>query len=328
MEGSMTDDDGLLSACLLDGQGGGRGLDWPDVRAWSAAEGPLWVHLDYRHEASRAWLWEEAGLDPAVADSLMAEDPRPRCDVIGEGLLLVLRGVNLNPGADPEDMVSVRVWAEDGRIISTRHRKVAAVADLRDSLIQSRGPRQPGDLIAALAGKLVERMGPVITALDDEVDRIEGEVLASGSRGLRHRLHGIRHQAISLRRYIAPQRDAMTRLIHDELEWFDRSQRTRLREVADHVTRYIEDLDAARERASVVQDELASRLSEEMNRTMYVLSLVATVFLPLGLVTGLLGVNVGGVPGQESPYGFAVLCAVLIAAGAFEVWLFKRLKWV
>lgn len=324
----MTDDEGLLHAYVLDGRGGGREQDWAGVRAWSAADGALWVHLDYRDEASRAWLWEAAGLEPVVAEGLMAGDPRPRCEVIGSGLLVVLRGVNLNPGADPEDMVSVRIWADGGRIISTRHRRVMAVSDLRDALVQGRGPRQPGDLIAGLAGKLVERMGPVITALDDEVDRIEEDVLESAGRALRHRLHAVRHQAISLRRYIAPQRDAMSRLINDELEWFDRGQRMRLREIADHVTRYIEDLDSARERASVVQDELAGRLSEEMNRTMYVLSLVATVFLPLGFVTGLLGVNVGGIPGQESGIAFAVLCVVLLAAGGFEFWLFRRLKWV
>lgn len=320
-------DDGLISAYLLDEQGGGTPLDWAGLRAWEPGQGPLWAHFDRTREGSRRWLLEESGLDPMVADALLEDETRPHCDVIGEGLLLVLRGVNLNPGADPEDMVSLRLWVEDGRVISLRHRKVMAIDDLRAALAAGRGPKRAAELMIAIAGKLVERMGPVITALDDTVDALEDEVLESGRRQLRMRLHGVRHQAIALRRYIAPQRDAMTRLMGEALERFERVEQLHLREISDRITRYVEDLDAARERAGVVQDELANRLAEEMNRTMYLLSIVATIFLPLGFVTGLLGVNVGGIPGSESPLAFVVLCLLLLGFGLIEVLLFKRLKW-
>ncbi len=102
----------------------------------------------------------------------------------------------------------------------------------------------------------------------------------------------------------------------------------RLREVADDITRQVESLDAARERAAVVQDELMNRMSEQINKNMYVLSVIAGVFLPLGFVTGLLGVNVDGIPGDDTPWAFAALCGLMLALVLFEVWLFRRFKWI
>jgi zinc transporter len=131
-----------------------------------------------------------------------------------------------------------------------------------------------------------------------------------------------------LRRYLAPQRDATARLQSEEQPWIDTREKARLREVTDRVVRYIEDLDSVRDRAAVIQDELASRLSEQMNRTMYHLTVVASIMLPLGFLTGLLGINVGGIPGSETPWAFAAVCAILAAVVAVQVVLFRRLRWL
>jgi zinc transporter len=326
--GFMNEEDGLVFACVFDGRGGGRELDWDGVRSWRPSNGLLWLHLDRAHERVQRWLGEESGLETVVAESLLAEETRPHCETVGDGLVLFLRGVNLNPGADPEDMVSLRLWAEPQRVISIRRRKVMAVQDLRDTIAKGRGPKQPAELITMLAAKLVDRMAPVLATLDDEIDALEEEVLTTVSHELRRRLHGVRHQAIALRRYIAPQRDAMTRLGNQEVSWLGQRDRGRLRLVGDSVTRYVEDLDAARERAGVIQDELLNRISEQMNRNMYLLSIIAAIFLPLGLLTGLLGINVGGIPGAEAPYGFLLVCLLLLLLCAIEYWLFKVRKWI
>ena len=75
-----------------------------------------------------------------------------------------------------------------------------------------------------------------------------------------------------------------------------------IREIAERTSRFVEDIDAAKDRAAITQEELNSRLSEQMNKAMYVLSIVAAIFLPLGLLTGLLGINVGGIPGAENKW--------------------------
>jgi zinc transporter len=101
-----------------------------------------------------------------------------------------------------------------------------------------------------------------------------------------------------------------------------------LREVADRITRYIEELEEVRERAAVLQDELLNQLTEAANRTIYLLTIVAAVMLPLSFITGLLGINVGGMPGEGSPSAFWIVCLLLVAFGLGEVWVFRRLKWI
>ena len=90
--------------------------------------------------------------------------------------------------------------------------------------------------------------------------------------------------------------------------------------------RYVEDLDESRERAAVTQEELAGRISDRMNKTMYMLAIVATVFLPLGLLTGLLGINVGGIPGTDNTYAFLIVCLMLVSLAFAELWFFIRRK--
>lgn len=325
----MADQDGLVFAYRIDGEGKGQAIGWDELRAADESEGWTWIHLDRSAERARSWLAEESRIDPLiVSEALLDEETRPRFMATDDGLLLILRGVNLNPGADPEDMVSLRVWAEAGRVISVRQRRLLAVEDLRQAAEATTGPKTPGELIAALADGLVARMDGVISELDDRLDDLEDEVLSSQRVELRAELNALRREGIILRRYIAPQRDALAQLTIAKPSLFKNRHLARLREVADDITRQVESLDAARERAAVVQDELTNRLSEQLNKNMYVLSVIAGIFLPLGFVTGLLGVNVDGIPGAGTPWAFAALCGLMLALVLLEVWLFRRFKWI
>ena len=171
-------------------------------------------------------------------------------------------------------------------------------------------------------------MSDVLGGLGDTLDALEEDVISDESHEIRPKLARVRREAISLRRYLAPQRDVLARLQSERVEWLTDVDRIRMREAADRMTRYVEDLDAIRDRAAVTQDELNSRLSERMNKTMYVLSLVAAVFLPLGLLTGLLGINVGGIPWADDPTGFVVVTVLLLLVAGGLFWLFKWLRWL
>lgn len=108
--------------------------------------------------------------------------------------------------------------------------------------------------------------------------------------------------------------------------WLSQPQRYQLQESQDQVIRYIEDIDALRERAQIVKDELSNALSDEMNRNLYQLSLITAIFLPLGFLTGLLGINVGGVPGAEAPTAFWVFCGMLTLIVGLQLAVFRRLR--
>jgi len=324
----MSDQDGLICAVILDGKGGGREIEWPEIKSWTPEQGILWVHLDRTGTETQDWLRQRSGIDPVICQTMLQEEVRPRVLTMGEAMLVVLRGVNLNPGADPEDMVGVRVWLERDRIVTLRYRRLMAVNELRLELAAGTGPQGPGEFLHRLAEGLIDRMGPVISELDDRVDQLEDEVLTAQSAELRAKLGEIRREAIALRRYLAPQRDVMSRLPLEQVSWLESAHRAHLREVADRTLRYVEDLDAARERAAVTQDELNSRLSDQMNKTMYLLTVVAAVLLPPGLITGLFGINVGGMPGVENGWAFGLVVVVLIVVATVEVILLRRLKWI
>jgi len=319
---------GLIFAFVLDGQGGGRSLDWAGVRAWQPTDGVLWLHVDRTHPTTVAWLEDEAGLEPLVVDALTAEESRPRASRVGDALVVNLRGVNLNPGADPEDMVSVRLWIEARRVISCRMRRVLAVNDLREALEHGEGPVDAGDVLARLGMGLIERMSPVIDELADAVDRLEEDVGGETDEAFRAALGETRRQLIALYRYLHPQRDVLRQLQGEGVSWLDADHRLHLHENADRSTRLVEELTAARERTVVVQDEFQSNLSFRINRTMYLLTVVATVLLPLSFVTGLLGINVGGIPGAENPLAFAIVVVLLALLVVLEVVVLRRLKWI
>lgn len=325
----MGDDDGLVCAYIIAQDGKWQEISWDDICKWQPGNGLLWVHLNRAAEQAKHWLQNESRLDPLIWENLLAEETRPRALEINGNLLINLRGVNLNPGADPEDMVSLRLWLEPDRIITSRRRKIMAVNDIRERISMGRGPKNAGDFLVEVAARLVDRMSPVIENLDETGDDLEDLVVTEERRDVRTKLASIRRQAISLRRYLAPQREAMSCIQAEPIEWIDARQKARLREISDRTIRYVEDLDSIRERAAVIQDEVANRISELINRNMYMLAIVATILLPLGFVTGLLGVNVDGLPGaKDAPWAFWAVTGMLGLLILVEVYVLRRLKWL
>ncbi|MGH0028419.1 MAG: zinc transporter ZntB [Myxococcota bacterium] len=323
----MSEREGLIWAYDVDAGGRGREIGWDELDGTPQA-GFRWIHLERGGEDVRRWVTERSGLSELEAEALLAEETRPRANAVGEGLLLILRGVNLNPGADPEDMVAVRLWVDARRVVTVRRRRLLALQDLRDRVAAGRGPRNVGEFVADLGDHLVERMAGILGDLDERLDQIEERDTSDVTPELRGDLVDLRRQAIVLRRYLSPQRDALARLTTERLAWLGDAERQKLREVHDRTTRYVEDLEAARERAAVTQEAIASRLAEQLNQRMYALSIVAGIFLPLSFLTGLLGINVGGMPGVDSGGAFVAVCGALALLTVGEVLLFRRLGWL
>jgi zinc transporter len=319
--------DGLIYAYPLSAEGERHSLTWQELPQQLPDDQGLWLHFDYAHPNTLNWIRSQKQLEPFVMDALLDEETRPRASLMQNGVLISLRGVNLNAGSDPEDMVAIRLWSDGKNIISTRRRNMQSVEDMAETMRFPTGPQSAGEFIAKLSEQLIVRMQDTIQDLDDKVAQIEEVVVDSESYSLRSQIASLRRQAIALRRYLAPQREAMLQLQSEKISWFNTNDRMHLRETNDHLTRYIEDLDSARDRAAVTQEELVNRLSEQLNNRMYVLSIVAAIFLPLGFLTGLLGINVGGIPGSDNAYGFTSVIIGLVIVVALQVWIFKKNKW-
>jgi zinc transporter len=304
-----------------------RVLSPQELREIKPGDGVVWLHLDYSDPELAHWVREESGVAAVVAESLLAAETRPRSLVLGDGLLVILRGVNQNPGADPEDMVSVRIWMAGDRIISSGQRKLLSIDDLCTEIEQGTGPASQGEFLVRLGELMADRIGDVVNDVDEVAASLEDELLTAEHHELRFALSSLRRQIVALRRYLAPQRDALARLITERSPLINDLVQMQLRELTDRMTRYIEDLDEARDRASVTHEELLNRLAELTNRRMYLLTMIAAIFLPLSFITGLLGINVGGIPGADDRHAFLAVIGLLAVVSVAQWLYFRWRKW-
>lgn len=298
----------------------------PDIDAIETHKSS-WLHFDYSQVETKAWLEDESQLSPVVVQALLSGETRPRATIVNEGLLISLRGVNLSPNSNPEDMVSIRLWVEKDRVISTRRRRLLSVSDIVNDIELGIGPTTPAQLVVSITERLMARMTDTINDLEENVSTIEENVLTNKSYSERGELADLRRQIIALRRYLSPQRDAMLQLQSDKISIFTNEDKIRIREVTDQLIRFVEELDSVRDRAAVTQEEISNRLNEQMNNRMFMLSIVAAIFLPLGFLTGLLGINVGGIPGADNANAFSIFVVFLFVVVGLQLWLFKKKKW-
>jgi zinc transporter len=301
----------------LDGKGGATLLAWDKAVCETLPDGPFWLHLDWDTPLAHQLLVETFGVDPVVAEALVEEDTRPRSVAVGRDEMVIMRGVNLTAGAEPEDMISLRILINEQRVITLTRRELRSINDIKVQLDAGDGPTTMGEFMSLLIEKLVDRVSPVLAQLEDAIDEDEDELVEGKVSHVEAVLVGVRGRIIRLRRFLAPQREALLRLSHEKLPWVGPEDKARLSESANQMTRYVEDLDEFRERAQVIQEEIGLHYNRRLTRSTFVITLAASVLVPLNLIAGLFGMNVGGIPGKDSPYAFWAIFALFIALAAF-----------
>ncbi|MBI9089013.1 MAG: zinc transporter ZntB [Desulfobacterium sp.] len=288
----------------------------------------IWVHMDYENPDDLAWLKQQTGLAPIAREALISEETRPRSQVLDEGLMLSLRGINYEDQDSPEDMIALRLWVEKNRVFSSSARDLRSIAQIENLLAQGRGPKNMSEFLVLLVRGLVEGIEDALAVCRNEIDELEEATLDRMGQELKSNLMQFRHRIIIIRRYLAPQRDALTRLSGDPLPWLTKAGRLRLREAGHTLVRCIEDLDAMRDQAAIIQEEWISQNAQQLNSRMYVLSIITIIFLPLSFFTGLLGINVGGIPGADNPHAFLIIAVVLVSVVILQLLILKKNHWL
>jgi len=317
--------DYLLHYLKFDGQGGAsRETQLPTALPESGAH---WVHIDCSKDDGRDWLDNMADIPEAVVDALFADETRPRTVKMGQGVLITLRGVNLNPDSDPSDMVSLRLWATPHFIVSTRRRRLLSVVEQVTNLEKGEGAENIAELVATLTHTLTARMAGVIDGLEDTLGELEEEMSEQVLPEQRATLVDRRLQTVRLRRFLVPQKEAISRLAVELQSWVTKEQMADIQEAANDITRYVEALESLRERCLLMQEEFANHQAEKMNARMYVLSILSGIFMPLGFLTGLFGINIGGMPGVENGAAFWLFVGVLVFMGIGQYVLMRKSRW-
>ena len=208
--------------------------------------------------------------------------------------------------------MSVRIWIDGDHIITVRQRPVMAAQTVRKALEGAAGPTSASELLLEIIVRLTDGIAEFVDDVEERIDTYE---------------EAIDERQSTVRRYLAPQRDALESLNRLAGKLLDSEQVYALREQSDRSTRYIEDLDLVRERALVAQEELMNRVAHEQNARTYLFSVVATIFLPITFISGLFGMNTAGLPGLENDIAFWVVAgAMLVMSIGVIIWL-RMKKW-
>ncbi|WBH15684.1 CorA family divalent cation transporter [Sphingomonas radiodurans] len=285
----------------------------------------VWVHLSTTAEHAQAWLRDEAKLSEYIVEALTANETRPRCEAFDDGAYLNLRGRTEEP-LDPSDMLaSVRIWAEKGQIISVTRKHLLAT-DMVEHEVTKGQIRDPGDLITGFATAITADLDPVVADLGDDLDDCEQQLDTARVFELRRNVTRVRVESINYRRFLNPQRQALERLATLPGDWLGPDDRAHLAAAADRAARMAEELEAIRERSSLMHEALTDLRAEQLDQRGLVISIAAMVFLPLTFLTGLYGMNVEGLWFAKEPWAFDAIVGlcVLIAVGVTVYFVARR----
>jgi len=294
----------------------------------SRKDGFIWVDIQASHPQKN--IFQLTFIPKHIAKVLSALETRPRSEVIPEGLLLNLRSLDLikihmNP--EPSDMISLRLWMNEQILVSVHRRPIHFMEKLISQINQDVLINNSIDILKLMLEEILQHLSDTTLELTDHIDILEDDFEQS-VREKRHKLSIYRRQIISIRRYLLPQREALLRLPIDKILWLSDLQKLNLREASDGTTRVLEDLETAKDRSVLLQEELLNITQEQINNKIFLLSIVAVIFMPLSFITGLLGINVGGIPGAEHTDGFWVVCVMLAVLMAIEIGVLRYIKWV
>jgi zinc transporter len=310
---------------ILVGDGTPRHVTAEEAAAYHGV-GFVWIHVDSVDDPELAML---AGSDmpDVAANALVATETRPRCDRIEQGAILNLRGPAAGEVDTTDRLVSIRMWVRRGKVNSLTRRPLlatqAVLADMKAGKIVD-----PGDLVAAFAREISAELDPQVAELGDILDDCEIDLEGRNVYRLRSNIARIRAEAIAFRRFVAPDRDALQTLALQDFDWLAEEDRLHIREAADRFARMAEELEAVRERSALLHEQLTDLRGEEIDQRSLLISIVAFIFLPLTFITGLLGMNVKGIPFADEPWAFWGVCALCVVLAAAVMAWFSRRHWL
>lgn len=282
-----------------------------------------WIDIDIADAQERAWLvaWKEIS---DQAKSLLLEPVRlSHREHLVDGMFLSVRTMRAGETDDVDHLTDLKLLLGRSRAITVRTGDVEAVDELRRFLQLGRSLMTAMDLLGFMVSRMTKRMEAVIFDLTGDTDAMEDQLLDSGSLPSPQAMNELRRRIIRIRRQLSSLQQVLRPIATDPALTLDADEREMLIKSSNHVSRYAESLEDCRERIQMLQDQIEAQRATTINRSSLNLTIVATVFLPLTFVSGLLGMNVSGIPEEHNPWAFWVVTGSLIIV-ALLAWLALR----
>lgn len=323
-----SDQAGLLCGYLFTPGQPGRPIEADDasdiIAAQAAGEADtfLWLHFNLANQASQRWLLHRLSLPEAFHTSL-DHAASTRLEVAGSSLVAVINDVTLF-GLDASSVATMALCVDARLLVSARHTPLRSAERLRASVVAGECFRSAVDLLGHLLRDQVDVLAQIIRDASVQVDRIEDTLMASRVGSSRPRLGGLRRVLVRLQRLLAPEPASLFRLLNRPPDWIGADDMRDLRQSAEEFSTCLADSAALIERVRLLQEELSALVNEQTNHTLFVLTVVTVLALPMTIIPGLLGMNVGGLPLQH-PAGFWIVIAVVLGlVGIGAIFAFLR----
>ncbi len=288
-------------------------------------EGFVWLHLALSNSASERWMRTSLQLSEGFLDSLHHDSGSTRLEVEGEALVAVLHDVLFNTSFDSTTVGTVTLHMEPHLVISARLRPLRAMDQLHAEVRSGEQLRSPPQLLAHLLLAQAEELALIVRKTSARVDGIEDSMLSERIAASRSELSALRRSLVRLQRLLAPEPAALFRLLNSPPSWLSEEDVQDLRQAAEEFAAAVADAGVLVERLKLLQEELSATVEEHTNRTLFILTLVTVLALPINVVAGLFGMNVGGIPLAMDNHGFAlVICTLAVVTVVLAYYLLLR----
>ncbi|NSX02298.1 transporter [Cupriavidus gilardii] len=271
----------------------------------------VWLHFNLAHSACERWLKSRLALPEDFFEALRQGSRSTRIERLDNALLAVVNDVIYNFGAGSNDVSTMWACADRRLLVTARPKPLRAVDRLRAAVRAGEAFLSPFALVVHLLRDQADVLAQIVRETSDGVDRIEDQLLSQRLRGNRAELGAMRRALVRLQRLLAPEPGALFRLLNKAPSWLQEADLQDLREATEEFSLVLADLAGLVERIKLLQEEIAAAVNEQTSRTLFTLTLVTVLALPINIIAGFFGMNVGGIPFADHPHGFWLLVALV-----------------
>lgn len=325
-----SDRNGLICGFLFESGGHGTHIDLDGALKWlkapqAAAEGSfVWLHFNLSDATSEAWIRNHLEVVPEFFEALHQGSRSTRIEDAGDTLVAVVNDVAFEFAFDPSEIASLWINVGPRIAISARSHPLRSIDRLRHAVKE--GWRF--DSSVAFLNRLLHDQGDVLVRIVREatlrVDAVEDGLLAGRLQPKRVELGKLRRVLVRLQRLLAPEPGALFRLLRQPPPWISAQALDDLRQATEEFTLTIRDLAELQERIKLLQEEIAAQVGAQTNRSLFTLTVVTVLALPINIAAGLLGMNVGGIPLAKDEHGFYIIVGIIFTFTVLAGWLAFR----
>ena len=298
----------------VDSEAAGRWLAEPGDRGF------VWLHFNLAHTGALPWLKQHAGLSEAFFETLHDGLHSTRIERSEQALIALINDVHFDFSFEPSDIATLWIHVDRRLVITARRQPLRSIDKLREAVKASQALRSSAELLEHLMRAQADVLVEIVRGATERVDRIEDDLLANRLDHKRARLGALRRLLVRLQRLLAPEPAALFRLLQHPPAWMTELDVQALRQASEEFSVVLRDMRTLQERIKLLQEEIAAQVVEGTNRSLFVLTIVTVLALPINILAGLFGMNVGGVPLAQHAHGFWIVVAIVLTFTAIAGW--------